>query len=84
MHRNRRRLLPIAAAAALLASSGCTTPNGLAAMNDRLSEAADAVNDLRMNIATLQTSIDSMNVVIAKQDTTIQRLANAAGIAVVR
>jgi hypothetical protein len=84
MQRHHRKRLAVVSAMTLIAMSGCTTPNGLAALNERLNEAADAVNDLRMNIATLQTSIDSLNVVVAKQDTTIGRLANAAGIPVAK
>lgn len=84
MKRQNRNRAAIVAAITLAAMSGCTTPNGLAALNDRLNEAADAVNHLQMNIATLQTSIDSLNVVVAKQDTTIGRLATAAGIPIAK
>ena len=77
-HRNRLYF----ALAAVLASGGCVNPNSLALLQGQLNEAADAVNDLRMSISRLQTSIDSMNIVIAKQDTTIGRLATAAGIPV--
>ena len=84
-NRNRLSILAgIAAAAVLGASSGCATPNSLAAMNDQLNQAAEAVNDLRLNVAALQTSIDSLHTVVAKQDTTIGRLANAAGIPVAK
>ena len=80
----RRNRLTWLAFAAALASGGCVNPNSLAALQGQLNEAGDAVNDLRMNISTLQTSIDSMNIVIAKQDTTIGRLANAAGIPIAK
>jgi hypothetical protein len=84
MQRQNRKRLAILGAVTIVAMSGCTPPNALAAMNDRLNEAADAVNDLRMNIATLQNSLDSLNIVVAKQDTTIGRLATAAGIPVAK
>jgi hypothetical protein len=84
MQRQNRKRLAIIGVITLAAMSGCTTPNGLAALNDRLNEAADAVNALNMNIAALQTSIDSLNIVVAKQDTTIGRLANAAGIPIAK
>jgi hypothetical protein len=84
MQRQRRsRFLALALATAGLAG-GCTSPNALAGLQVQLNEAADAMNNLRQEIGILQTSIDSMNIVLAKQDTTIQRLANAAGIAVVK
>ena len=84
MQRQNPKRLAIIGVITLTAMSGCTTPNGLAALNDRLNEAADAVNDLRMNISTLQGSLDSLNIVVAKQDTTIGRLANAAGIPIAK
>jgi septal ring factor EnvC (AmiA/AmiB activator) len=81
----RRRLRTILAFTAILCStSSCTTPNSLAALNDQLSQAADAMNDLRMNIATLQGSVDSLTLAVQKQDTTIARLANAAGIPIAK
>jgi hypothetical protein len=84
MQRQNRIRLAIIGVVTLAAMSGCATPNGLAALNDRLNEAADAVNALQMNIATLQSSLDSLNIVVAKQDTTIGRLATAAGIPVAK
>lgn len=85
MPRHRTSPWLVAAGIALAAASGCTaTPRSLALLNEQLNQAADAVNDLRMSIGDLQTSIDSLRTVVAKQDTTIQRLANAAGIPVVK
>jgi hypothetical protein len=85
MDRLRRSRLFLAIAVALvIAPAGCTSPNALAGLQVQLNDAADAMNNLQQNLATLQTSIDSMNVVLAKQDTTIQRLANAAGIPVAK
>jgi hypothetical protein len=81
----RRRSLAILTVAAIVGSvSSCTTPNSLAALNDQLNQAADAMNDLRMNMATLQGSLDSLTLAVQKQDTTIARLANAAGIPVAK
>jgi hypothetical protein len=84
MQRQNRIRLAIIGVVTLAAISGCTPPNAVAALNERLNEAADAVNALQMNIATLQTSLDSLNIVVAKQDTTIGRLATAAGIPVAK
>jgi outer membrane lipoprotein SlyB len=82
----RRNLIRRLAVIALvtLTIAGCTTPNSLAALNDQLQQAADAMNDLRMNMGTLETSLDSLRIVVAKQDTTIGRLANAAGIPIAK
>jgi protein-disulfide isomerase len=81
---SRRRTRALILCALTLASASCTTPNSLAGLQVQLNEAADAMNNLQQNLATLQASIDSMNVVLAKQDTTIQRLANAAGIPIAK
>jgi hypothetical protein len=81
----RRRLRTILVLAAVLGgASSCTTPNSLAALNDQLTQAADAMNDLRMNMAALQGSLDSLTLAVQKQDTTIARLANAAGIPIAK
>lgn len=84
MSRPRIRPLAIAAAVLVAATPGCTTPRSLALLNEQLNQAADAMNTLRMSMDDLQTSLDSLRTVVAKQDTTIQRLATAAGIAVVK
>lgn len=81
----RRRLRTILVLTAILGgTSSCTTPNSLAALNDQLTQAADAMNDLRMNMAALQGSLDSLTLAVQKQDTTIARLANAAGIPIAK
>jgi hypothetical protein len=85
MQRQRRSRFFLAIAVGLVfAPAGCASPNALAGLQVQLNEAADAMNNLQQNLATLQASIDSMNVVLAKQDTTIQRLANAAGIPIAK
>jgi PBP1b-binding outer membrane lipoprotein LpoB len=84
MSRQRRTRTVTAIAILALLPAGCVNPNSLASLQAQLNEAADAMNSLRLEIGTLHTSLDSMNVVLAKQDTTIQRLANAAGIPIAR
>ena len=81
----RRRLRTFFALAAVVGgSSSCATPNSLAALNDQINQAADMMNNLQMNMATIQSSLDSLTLVVQKQDTTIARLANAAGIPIAK
>jgi hypothetical protein len=82
----RRRTSLIAALAVLAAgtASGCTSPRALAALNEQLNQAADAVYDIRMNLSYMQGTIDSLRTVVARQDTLITRLANAAGIQILK
>lgn len=77
-------LAPLAALAAALMSGGCMSPNALADVHSQLNQAADAVNDIRVNMSMMQETIDSLKTVVARQDTTISRLANATGVQVVK
>lgn len=79
----RRRLVPVVAILAA-ASGGCTPPDALAQLQTQLTEAADAVNDIRVNMSVMQDTIDSLRIVAARQDTTIFRLANATGVQIAK
>jgi outer membrane murein-binding lipoprotein Lpp len=78
----RRVLLALVLALAPL--SGCTNPAALAELHNQLEQAADAVNDIRMNLATLQSTIDSLTVVAAKQDSIIVKLAVATNVQIIK
>ena len=78
-----RRALVLAAVAPLAA--GCIqSPESQARAAQQLNDLDDAVNELRVTEAAMQTTLDSLRVVIAKQDTTIARLANVTGVVVVK
>lgn len=81
---NRRRRLALITVFAAGAVSGCMSPQALAGLQEQLNQAADAVNDININLSVMQSTIDSLTVVVAKQDTTIARLANATGVPIVR
>ncbi|HVZ48241.1 MAG TPA: hypothetical protein VG916_05630 [Gemmatimonadaceae bacterium] len=80
----RRRLVPALAVLAAAAAGGCTSPNTLVQLQGQINEAADAMNDIRVTMGTMQDTIDSLRTVVAKQDTTIFRLANATGVQIAR
>ena len=68
-----------------LAASGClTSPKSEALRQQQMQEAADAINDLRVNASVLAGTLDSLRVVVAKQDSTIARLANVTGVVIVK
>jgi len=81
---NRRRTLAVIALIAATAVSGCTGPQALAGLQEQLNQAADAVNDININMSVMQSTIDSLRVVVANQDTTIARIANATGVPISR
>ena len=78
-----RHLVLLAAAGAAIA--GCVqSPANAARQAQQFSDIGDQLNELRTENATLETVVDSLRTVIAKHDTTIARLANATGVAVVK
>jgi hypothetical protein len=47
---------------------------------EALLELGDALNDVRTQIGDMQSQMDSLRLVVAKQDTIIRQLANLAGV----
>jgi hypothetical protein len=83
-HRIRARyvVLLVTAAAAI---AGCVqSPASAARQAQQMNDIGDQLNELRTENATLESLVDSLRIVIAKHDTTIFRLANATGVAVVK
>jgi outer membrane murein-binding lipoprotein Lpp len=62
----------VAGAAAAVAS--CTTPREQAAIAQALNDAANEIGGLKSDVAQLQTDVDSLRQVVAKQDTIISRI----------
>jgi hypothetical protein len=79
-----RTIRLVAAIGAIVASSGCNTPAQQARQAESMNQLGDAINDVRVQMANMETTLDSMRVVIAKQDTTIAKLANLAGVTVTK
>jgi len=78
-----RRVLLLALA--VPAFGGCIgNPKMEALRQQQITEIGDAINDLRIDVSTMTNTLDSLRVVIAKQDTTIMRLANVTGVVVVK
>lgn len=75
-----RRLTALAAVAAL-ALGGCyQDPEERIAQEQLMQDMTDVVNQLGMQVAELQATVDSLRVVLAKQDTAVYRMANVTGV----
>jgi len=66
------RLLLVSSAA--LFSAACGNPRSEAAVAQALNDAANEIGGLKNDIAQLQTDLDSLRNVVARQDSTITRI----------
>ena len=64
----------------LALSSGCRSPQQDAYLIEQLRQMADELNASRQQTADLQTQLDSLRFVVARQDTLLTRLAGMAGV----
>ena len=79
------KLLTAAFSFGVLSLAGCvSSPQAEATRAQQMIELGDAVTQLRQQTADLQGAVDSLKLVLAKQDTTNARLANVTGIVVVK
>ena len=70
--------------ALVLICSACPARRADIAMSEQIIQLGDGLNDLRQENAVLQQQVDSLSVVVAKQDTVLRQLANLAGIPLAR
>lgn len=69
------RLLRVLVAACVAAAvASCTTPREQTAIAQALNDAANEIGGLKSDVAQLQTDVDSLRQVVAKQDTIISRI----------
>ncbi len=78
--------LTVAAAMGLLAlgAASCSNPQSEAARVQQVLEIGDEVNAVKNELGELRGTLDSLRILVAKQDTTIARLANVTGVVVVK
>lgn len=69
------RLPFLAVACSLVVLPGCANPRTEANVAQALNDAANEMAGLKNDLADLQTQLDSLRGVVAKQDTVIGRLA---------
>jgi len=73
-------LRALGAIALALVCSGCPASRADIAISEQIIQLGDGLNDLRQENAVLQQQVDSLSLVIAKQDTVLRQLANLAGV----
>jgi hypothetical protein len=74
------RVCALAGATMLAVASGCRSPQQDAYLIEQLGQMADELNASRQQTADLQTQLDSLRNVVARQDTLLTRLAGMAGV----
>ena len=72
-----RRVLSMFGIVAFL--TACPATRADVAISEQIIQLGDGLNDVRQETAVLQQQVDSLLVVVAKQDTIIRQLANLAG-----
>ena len=77
---SRRSKLGRAAVVALARASGCRSPQSDAYLIEQLRQMGDELNASRQQAADLQSQLDSLKGVVARQDTLLTRLAGMAGV----
>lgn len=61
--------------ATLLSLCGCGNARAEAAIAQELNDAANEISGLKNDVADLNTALDSLRLVVARQDTLINRIA---------
>jgi hypothetical protein len=74
----------VGALALILICSACPASRADIAMSEQIIQLGDGLNDLRQENAVLQQQVDSLSLVVAKQDSVLRQLANLAGVPLAR
>ena len=83
MHTTTHRTIRLRAWLALAAIAfvaGCRSPQSDTYILEQLRQMADELNGSRQQAADLQAQLDSIRIVVARQDTLLTRLAGMAGV----
>jgi hypothetical protein len=70
------------AIAGLLAAMSCRNPAADATMVEQMRQLGDELNASRQDAATMHDQLDSLRIVVAKQDTLLRQLASMANVPV--
>lgn len=62
----------------------CPASRADVAISEQIIQLGDGLNDLRQENAEIQAQVDSLRLVVARQDTVIRQLANLAGVPLAR
>lgn len=72
----------VALALMLLLPSGCRSPQADALIAQQMREMGDELNSARQETALMHEQLDSLRLVVARQDTLVRTLAGMAGVPV--
>ena len=64
--------------------AACPASRADVAISEQIIQLGDGLNDLRQDNAALQQQVDSLRVVVARQDSVMRQLANLAGVPLAR
>ena len=64
----------------LVTAASCTTPKQQANMAQALNDAGTALSQMQEDLGDLHSTVDSLQLVVAHQDTIISKLANLANL----
>jgi hypothetical protein len=77
--RNSRR---VALVLALFTVAGCRNPQADALIAEQMRDIGDEVNNTRQETAEMRAAIDSLRLIVARQDTLLRQIAGMAGVPV--
>lgn len=72
-----RSMCRLLAISAILGTASCTNPRAEAATAQALNDAANEISGLKNDVAQLQTDLDSLRSVVARQDSVLTRIVAA-------
>jgi len=64
--------------------TACPASRADVAISEQIIQLGDGLNDLRQDNAVLQQQVDSLSLIVARQDSVIRQLANLAGMPLAR
>ncbi|MEP6990220.1 MAG: hypothetical protein ABJA80_04750 [bacterium] len=76
------RICRVASAVAIVALSGCRNPAADANMAEQMRQVGDELNATRQDAAAMHDQLDSLRIVVARQDTLLRQLAGMANVPV--
>ena len=85
MSRTSRFARPLALGLVVVAVDGCiASPQTEAKRQEQLLAVGDAINEIRNINDEMRITLDSLRTVVAKQDSTIVRMANVTGVVIAK
>lgn len=72
----------LALAIVVLAAAGCRNPQADALVAEQMRDIGDEVNNTRQETADLREAVDSLRIIVARQDTLLRQIASLAGVPV--